>query len=285
MIHWSRLTAAGLVLLGAFGARADVVLPAVLASHMVVQRGLPVHIWGKATASESIAATFRGDTRTTVADELGLWSLYLPPADAGGPFELTVKGNNTVSLTDVLVGDVWVASGQSNMEFPLKQAIDGPAEVTAAKFPQIRLFHVKQKSAYYPMEDLEAKSWTACDPETVSDFSAVAYFFGRHLHEKLGVPIGLIESDWGGSPADAWTSLRALSADASLMPVFAEWSRMMEGFANTRTRREKQFKEWQQSVAHAKADGKPAPSLPWEPNRENEWMPAGLYNGMIAPPG
>jgi sialate O-acetylesterase len=264
-------------------ASADVSLPSLLADHMVIQRGQPVHVWGKAAPGEAVSVTLGGDTISPTADSLGFWSVYLPPRDAGGPFELTVKGNNTITLRDVLAGDVWVASGQSNMEWPVSASANAASEIAAATHPRIRLYRVKKNVATYPLLDAEADPWTPCTPETVRDFSAVAYFFGRHLQEKLGVPIGLIESAWGGTPADAWTSLRSISADASLMPVFAEWSRMTDDFAVSGLRRERQLEEWRQAVEKAKAAGKEPPGFPWEPNERGCWAPAGLFNAMIAP--
>lgn len=267
----------------ALPARADVRLPAVLADHMVVQRDLPVHIWGMADPQEQVSVTFRGETRGAVADDLGQWSVYLSPAQAGGPYEVAVKGTNAITVRDVLVGEVWVASGQSNMEWPLVRATNAQTEIDKAKFPRIRLFRLKNKSSEYPLDDVAADPWTECNPETVRGFSAVAYFFGRDLHERLGVPVGLIESAWGGTPADAWTSLGAIASDAALMPVFAEWSRMMDGQSGTLLRREAQLAAWRQAADRAKAEGKPAPGRPWSPNEDQSWRPAGLYNAMIAP--
>jgi sialate O-acetylesterase len=272
-----------LAFFGCLAARADVTLPALLADHMVIQRGLPVHVWGKAAEGESVSVTFRGNTRSTTADSLGQWSVYLPPVEAGGPYELTIKGNNRITLTDVMVGDVWVASGQSNMEFPVKEGVDAPAEIAAAEHPGLRLFHVKNKVAHYPLDDVVAEPWTSSTPHSVGDFSAVAYFFGRHLHEKLGVPIGLIETSWGGTPAESWTSLHALSADASLMPVFSSWARMNDSEAVHQLRREKELDAWRRAVDRAKTEGKQPPGFPWEPNIDSSWMPSGLYNAMIAP--
>jgi len=268
---------------GCLAARAEVGLPALLADHMVIQRGLPVHVWGKAAEGESVSVIFRGNTRSTTADSIGRWSVYLPPVEAGGPFELTIQGNNRITLKDVMVGDVWVASGRSNMEFPVKEAINAPAEMAGADHSGIRLFHVKNKVAHYPLDDVAAEPWTSCTSGTVSDFSAVAYFFGRHLHEKLDVPIGLIETSWGGTPAEAWTSLHALSADASLMPVFASWARMNDDAAAHQVRRERELSEWRRAVDRAKTEGKQPPEFPWEPNIDSSWLPAGLYNAMIAP--
>jgi sialate O-acetylesterase len=263
--------------------RADVTLPALLADHMVIQRDLPVHIWGRASSGESVTVAFRTALRTTTADSIGLWSVYLPPVEAGGPFDLTIKGNNSITLRDVLAGDVWVASGQSNMEFAVREGVNAKGELANASHPRIRLFHVNNKVASYPLADVDAKPWTICTPESIAEFSAVAYFFGRHLEEKLGVPIGLIESSWGGTPADAWTSLHGISEDASLMPVFAEWARMNDNAALHQLRREKQLSQWREATERAKAEGKEPPGFPWEPNIDNSWTPAGLFNAMIAP--
>lgn len=266
-----------------FTVQADVSLPAVLADHMVLQRGVPVHVWGKAAPGEQVAVGFRGDSRTTQADSIGLWSVYLKPGGAGGPFELTVNGNNAVTIKDVLVGDVWIASGQSNMEFGMKNVMNAAAELAAVNKPKIRLLHVKNKVADHPLDDLDVWPWQEATPDSIKDFSAVAYFFGRDLQDKLDVPIGLIDTSWGGTPAESWTSLRALSSDASLMPVFAEWARMTGDLAVTKLRREKELAEWRQASDEAKTKGTPPPGFPWRSNDSGEWGPASLYNAMIAP--
>jgi sialate O-acetylesterase len=172
---------------------ADVTLPALLADHMVIQRGLPVHVWGMATPQEAVSVTFRGETKSTTADDNGRWSVFLSPGDAGGPFSLIVKSTNTITLNDILVGDVWVASGQSNMEFPMTGLVNAQTEIAAAQYPRIRLFRVDHKPADYPLENVNSKGWAACTPGSFADSSAVAYYFARNLQQKLGVPIGLIE--------------------------------------------------------------------------------------------
>ena len=263
-------------------ARADVTLPALLADHMVIQRGLPVHVWGMAAPHEAVSVTFRGETKATSADDNGRWSLFLSPGEAGGPFQLTVKATNSITLGDILVGDVWVASGQSNMEFPMTGLVNAQTEIAAAQYPRIRLFRVDHKPADYPLENVSSKGWSACTPETVADSSAVAYFFARNLQQKLGVPIGLIETYWGGTAAESWTSLHALSADAALMPVFAARSKMVDAQSTVVLQQQREEREYQQAVAQAKADGKPAPWRKWHPDFA-AWAPAGLYNGMIAP--
>jgi sialate O-acetylesterase len=270
------------LLLSARDAAADVTLPTLLADHMVVQRGLPVHVWGMAAVNEGVTVVFRGETKSTTADELGRWNVYLSSGEAGGPFQMTVKAANTILLNDILVGDVWVASGQSNMEFSMKSLANPDVEIAAAQYPRIRIFRVEHRPSDFPRSDVEAKTWTACSPETVGDSSAVAYYFARDLQQKLNVPIGLIESFWGGTTAESWTSLRALSADASLMPVFAERSKMVDEQETALLQRKKEDRAFEQAVAQAKAEGKPAPWPAWHPDFAG-WAPAALYNGMIAP--
>ena len=259
--------------------RADVTLPKVLASHMVVQRGLPVHVWGWAAAGESVAVSFRGESDGTTADELGRWSVYLRPGAAGGPFELTVKGSNSVTLTDVLVGDVWVAGGQSNMEFEMRKAATAAVDLPKAANERIRLMIVSRKAADYPLADAEVTAgWSDSTPETAKEFSAVGWYFAREITQAENVPVGVIDSTWGGTVADAWTSLTALGADASLMPVFLARGHMTEREA-TGLMEEKLH---EQARAEAKTAGKPEPQFPWHPQL-NTWAPAMLWNGMIAP--
>jgi sialate O-acetylesterase len=262
--------------------RADVSLPALLADHMVMQRGLPVHVWGIAAPHEAVSVTFRSETKSATADDDGRWSVYLAPGEAGGPFQLNIKATNTIALNDILVGDVWVASGQSNMEFPMTDLANAQTEIAAAQYPKIRLFVVKHKPADYPLENVESKGWAACTPETVAASSAVAYFFARHLQQKLGVPIGLVESFWGGTAAESWTSLHSLSADASLMPVFAARATTVAGESTTVLQQQREQREYDLAVEQAKADGKPMPAWHWHPDFA-AWAPAALFNGMVAP--
>ena len=264
-------------------ARADVTLPAQISDHMVVQRGLPVHIQGKAAPGEPVSVAFRDQSRNAVADDLGLWSVYLPASDAGGPFTLIVSGRNKITLQDVMVGEVWVDSGQSNMEFALSGARDGAAEVAAANHPNIRLLHVNRKVSAFPLMEANARTWDVCTPQTAGAFTAVGYFFAREVSERLGVAVGLLDASWGGTPVEAWMSLRALSSDAQFIPAFAWWWDMI-GDPTKPARRDKRLQDWQQAVALARQTGAPPPrDLPFESNMENSWMPGGLYNAMIAP--
>lgn len=255
-------------------------LPALFADHMVVQRDEPVHVWGDAAPGETVTVAFRGAQGISTADALGRWTVQLPAGGYGGPFVLSIRGTNVIELTDVLVGDVWIASGQSNMGFSLRDAQNAKQEIADANLPQVRLLNVKQRYADYPQEDLDVITpWSVCTPASASDFSAVAFFFARDLLHQDHVPIGVIESAWGGTPAEAWTSMHALSQDASLMPVFSAWAAMADAEPETKRAEAKERKEIEEKNG---AGGDENLRLPWHPVF-NSWAPAALYNGMIAP--
>lgn len=273
-------SATALVLFGSvLVAQAEVRLSSVFSDHMVLQRGQPVHLWGWANAGEHGTVMFRGQRSSLTADALGRWSVYLPGGDAGGPFELTIQAANRIDLKDILVGDIWVASGQSNMQFKMTdQLANGPAEIAAANYSTIRLLTVKNKFADHPMEDVDANGWSVCTPEFVRDFSAVAYFFGRDLSQSQKIPIGLIDSSWGGTPAEAWTSLDALTAGPSLMPVFTARADMMTKLSSTMRQQQAE----QRINRDRSASGKAPLDIPWRPNPDT-WAPAALFNAMISP--
>jgi len=168
------------------------------------------------------------------------------------------------------------------MEFPMTALLNSEKEMAAAQFPKIRVFRVEHRPSDYPRSDVEAKTWALCTPENVAGSSAVAYYFARDLYQKLNVPLGLMESFWGGTPAESWTSLATLAGDASLMPVFAERSKVVGERETTLLRLEQEDRDFEQAAAQAKAEGKPAPGRAWHPDFA-AWAPAALYNGMIAP--
>lgn len=271
--------------LAASWTQAAVKLPTLLADHMVVQRDVPVHIWGKAEPGESVSVTFRGETKTALTDPLGEFQVYLTAGTAGGPFELRVKGANEIVLTDILVGDVWVAAGQSNMEWPIRWAGAPEAETAAAHHPRIRLFHAMHRVSEYAYDDLWGKPWAECSPESAAGFSAIGLHFGRNLQEDLNVPIGLIQIAWGGTPIDSWTSYGALTSDASLMPALAEWAKMMRDHPAALLRYRRDAKRWEAAAARAKAAkvafSEPPPAKPVGP--EGPWKPGVIFNGMVAP--
>jgi sialate O-acetylesterase len=183
---------------------ADPALPHLIGDHMVLQQQRPIHIWGKAVPDEKITVTLSSEFRSTSADTNGNWSVDLPPMSAGGPFTLIVHGKKDIILKDIMIGEVWIASGQSNMTFALNDAISGLEEVRKADYPDIRLFTVPKKPAAEPQPDTLPASWKICNPDTAKEFSAVAYYFARELRRKLNVPIGIVESAWPGTAIEHW---------------------------------------------------------------------------------
>ncbi|MCF8224283.1 MAG: beta galactosidase jelly roll domain-containing protein [Bacteroidales bacterium] len=185
---------------------AEVRLPRVLGSNMVLQRDQDVRIWGWADAKEKVTVTFNGQKKITRADADGNWMVILPPMNAGGPFEMVIRGKNTFTLDNILLGDVWVCSGQSNMEWQVVNSDNVEEEIANADFPGIRLFTVPRNLQFLPVNDLPSGEWKECSPQSVKTFSAVGYFFGRKIHKETGVPIGLISSNWGGTNVETWMS-------------------------------------------------------------------------------
>jgi sialate O-acetylesterase len=256
-----------------------------LSRHGVLQRDRPIHIWGWADPAECVRISFHGQEQQICSDSLGAWSTYLKPEAAGGPYALAVtgKGNAAVTVEDLLGGDVWFASGQSNMEMPLKgfgpdtPIKDSAKEIAAAKHPAIRLLRFAKSASPYPLDDVSA-TWTECVPETAATFSAAAYFFGREIQTEENVPVGLIDSSWGGTPIESWISLGAIGRDAALMPLFESRAKFIEGLAAVKARiaAEKQEDE------EARQAGKPAPIHKWHPD-ESSWNASYLFNGMVAP--
>jgi sialate O-acetylesterase len=199
---------------------------------MVLQRGVQFPVWGWTTPGASVTVSMRGKSSKAFADAGGKWMARLGPFDAGGPYTLTVSGPQSVTFNNVLVGDVWLASGQSNMEMGITQVNDAKEEVAHADYPQIRLFAVPKVIATRPLSTVKGR-WLVCTPKNIVEggwggFSAVAYFFGRHLHKELNVPIGLIHSSWGGTAAEGWVSAEALSEMPDFLPAVRSLEKTVE---------------------------------------------------------
>lgn len=191
---------------------------------MVLQQGREIHLWGRADAGETITVSLAGHTATTTADAGHHWSVRLPALSAGGPFTLAIQGNKKIEIKDVMIGEVWIASGQSNMTFSFDGSEGAATEVPKANYPQIRLFTVPRKIALSPQENTLPASWKICTPDNAKGFSAVAYFFAREIHRRLNVPVGVVESAWPGTAIEDWIAPDALQADVDLKPVLEEWN-------------------------------------------------------------
>jgi sialate O-acetylesterase len=242
-----------------------VALPHIFSDHMVLQQGQPIAVWGTADAGEAVTVTFAGRRARTTADDKGQWRVRLRAQKANSKGQtLTVAGTNTLTFTDVLIGEVWVCSGQSNMQMSVSSSLDAPKEIAAAKYPGIRLFTVPNTTALQPQTDCGG-AWFVCAPETVPGFSAAGYFFGRHLHETLKVPVGLINTSWGGTVAEAWTSAPALRAK------LPEFNNALDALAGKEEDQKKAVATYQQRLEERRA------GLQELYSREDDVAAAGKY--------
>lgn len=255
---------------------------------MVLQRDRPVPVWGSADPGEKVTVTFNGQRREAVADGSGRWKVMLDPMPANAsPQPLEVHGKNAVILTNVLIGEVWIGSGQSNMQWSVGQSMNAAEEIAAANHPEIRLFQVPLTSRPEPQQDVNA-SWTACTPETVNNFSAVLYFMGRDLRRELNVPIGLINSSWGGSRIEPWTPVEGFSQVRGQETIARLIRASTPGTREFRESMESWLREidaWRGRAKAAVEKNQPPPPLPDRPGPlpHGYQQVVGLYNAMIHP--
>lgn len=275
-------------------AQAAIKLPSVIGSGMVLQQQSQVKLWGWADNGQQVVlrASWGGQTATNVASPNGRWEVTLQTPGAGGPYQVEIlAGPEKEVLENVMVGEVWFCSGQSNMEFPVGKTpkywhvgVDNcAAEVASANYPQIRLFTVAQRTSEVPLDTLSGQ-WAECTPANVNDFSAVAYFFGRMLHQQLKVPIGLIHASWGGTPAESWTRRGVLEADAVFKPILDNEAKILSLYPEAYAQYHIKLAKWKEGVANGTVTGRAAergPSAPMGPGHSK--MPSVLYNGMVAP--
>ncbi len=208
---------------------ADVSVPNVFGDHMVLQQGQKNKVWGKGAPNEEVTVKIGSQSHKTSANSDGNWHVMLDPLPVGGPLEMTIAGKNQIKFADILVGEVWICSGQSNMEWSINNANDPDLEKLAAKFPKIRMINYPNVGTQEPVWTHNTK-WMVCSPETVGEFSAVGYFFGRQLHQTLDVPIGLINNSWGGSACQAWVDRNLLKKDGRFDSLLAEWTKNEEEY-------------------------------------------------------
>lgn len=279
----------------------------------VLQQGVPIPVWGSATKEgEKVTVSFEGQTASTTAKD-GKWMVRLKPHTAGGPFTLTIAGENTVTVNNVMVGEVWICSGQSNMAWTLSQTDSAQSEPPKANYPKLRMFTVQRKTAVEPLTEAIG-SWQAASPETVPGFSAVGYFFGRDIHKARGVPVGMIHTSWGGTPAQSWTSLPGLEKDPELAgyvsaikavqaaypDAAAKYSGLKQEYDAKLAQWKKEhgkayaelLKAWNAENQKALLEGRPAspkptpavamPAAPTTPDG-GQHTPTVLFNAMVAP--
>lgn len=266
---------------------AEIKLPCLFSDSMVLQRDQPVKVWGRAQPGSSVTVAI-GDQKqiaTTAAD--GQWNVTLTPLPAGGPYDLLVTGDNSeIRLEDVMIGEVWLCSGQSNMAMTVNGVADAETELSTANFPSIRMFTVRSEHATSPQEECSG-SWAVCQPNSVAAFSATAYFFGRRLHQELDIPIGLINSSVGGTSIESWTSLEAQTAVTAIQPRLDAWKQEDAEFdaARAKAQYERQLAAWeiQKQAATDKGQRVPRrPQLASQPRADRNY-PSNLFNGKIHP--
>ena len=270
--------------------QAELKLPAVIGDHMVLQQRQRNLIWGQDTAGTKVTVSFAGRSLSTTTGADGRWSVTLAalPANAT-PQTLAIIGSTRREIQDVLIGEVWLCSGQSNMQLGIDQAQDGAKEIAAANFPNIRLLLVPNSGKPEPQLD-QSGAWKVCTPENVaqggwSGFSAAGYFFGRELHHNLNVPVGLIEATWGGTPIQPWMPLGALKAYPGYAALMDRKQKEIAGWPAREKQLEADIKSWELATAQAEAAHQAVPPKPWNPGPPDseQYMPAQLYNAMIHP--
>jgi len=258
----------------------DVTLPALFSDNMVIQCGMRLPVWGWAEPGEKVRVRLDYLSAQTVADSGGRWRVSLDPLGVGGPFELVVSGKNAIVIKNVLAGEVWLCSGQSNMAMTVGRSLSAAEEIASADYPKIRHFQVRRFKASQPLEDVapveqqagsRLNTWEVASAETVGRFTAVGFFFARALHRRLDVPVGIINSSWGGTTAEAWTAGEALAADPELKAILSDWP----DYNNDEQWLKEQFAEFSAEVEKARREGHPKPLYFNQPSV--------LYNGMIAP--
>lgn len=279
------LLLAALVMLSA-RSRAEVSLPRVFSDHAVLQRSARTPVWGWAAPGEQVTVKLATAQAAATADAAGKWQVHLDVQALGaGPHELTVGGHNRIVLKDILVGEVWLCSGQSNMRFHLTRASGGAEAAAQANDPQLRLLSVGLKVSDVPVQDIKQR-WTACDPTNAGEFSAVGYYFGRELRGTLKQPVGLISVAWAATCIEAWMSPQALQADPGFAPILERWQRKLAEYPVKLAEFEKNkttlLAAWEEEARKAKAAGKPEPLKPGPGAGPGSLdTPSGVFNGEI----
>jgi sialate O-acetylesterase len=273
--------------IAATGVQAEVTLAPLFGDHAVLQRDKSVPIWGGAAAGEQVTLTFRDQTVQTTADAHGRWIVYLQPLTANAePADLVVAGHDTVILHDIVVGEVWLASGQSNMEWPVSYLREDEKKMAAVDLPLVRQLRIDHQVAATPADSVKTSGWKPATPATVGEFTAVGYFFARELQRKLGVPVGIVHSSWGATAIDSWMSDVARQATPYAAQIEERWQQDLHAWTPERIARyPADMVAWQKAEEQAKAThSKNLLSWPQPPaTPESQGRPGGIFNAMIAP--
>ncbi len=287
LVSFSAVVAGGIIATWlAAAARADVRMPAIFSDHVVLQRNHADPVWGWAEPGETVTVIVGEQKKTATADAKGHWRVTLDPMPVGGPHKIVIEGKNRIEIQDVLFGEVWLCSGQSNMQMAVDSAKDADLEKLTADYPQIRLITVPQVGTQVPQEDFKGQ-WQHCSAETVGSFSAVGYYFGRQLYQTTKVPIGLIDNSWGGSSCEAWVPRNVLEQDPIYKPLLERWAQTEKTYDAQKVQAEYQQKleVWKKAARAARQAGKQPPRRPRAPRNPltGQHRPANLYNGVLKP--
>jgi sialate O-acetylesterase len=263
-------------------ARSSVTLPSLLSDNMVLQQGVPVHIWGKADRGEKVSVRILDQFQKTVADEKGNWQIWLHPMKSSEPVSMTVSGNNTIVIKNILIGEVWFAAGQSNMEYSVSKSDNSEKEIANANYPQIRIFDAKRCFSDTVKDDIEGK-WVMCSPGTVAEITATGYFFTRGIHQHLRIPVGLIDASWGATRCEAWTPAACFKSDPRLNYWLMKWEKYQQDFPRLKEEYLIQYEAWKTEAEKARSVGKEIPKEPKVPEPKTKFEPSVIYNGVVAP--
>lgn len=262
-----------------FQANAQIKLPSIFGDHMVLQQKQDNPVWGWAKPNEKITVAINGQSHSATADAKGHWRVVLRPIPVGGPYKMNINGeSSSFFFDDILVGEVWICSGQSNMAWSLNNTNSAELAIATSNYPNIRLISVPQVGTDEVQDDFKG-SWEAASPETVPNFSAIGYFFGQHLHHALDVPIGLIDNAWGGSAAEAWVNRDVIEADKRFSEFMASWKKTESSYSY-----DDELKKWKKSVEKWEAN-KQEKGMPRKPRNlmTGNHRPANIYNGVLHP--
>jgi sialate O-acetylesterase len=277
----------GLGVMLSLAVKADVRLPAIFSDHMVLQRDTAVPVWGWAEPGEAVIVSIAGQTNKTMADAVGKWSVKLDKLSVGEPLTLAVTGKNTNTVNDVLVGEVWLCSGQSNMHFRMNRVENSREEIAAANHPKLRYFSTEVQFAQKAAADVQG-TWKLVSPETAADCSAVAYYFGRALQQKINVPIGLLVTSVGGTKIEAWMNPQTLSNHNLATGLINKWAEVteqkfkviVEEYAAFQHFRDATYWELKRKAA---GEGTTPPAEPVAPAWKPHTCPGATHFGMITP--
>lgn len=263
-------------------AKADVKMASIFADQMVLQRAVKLPVWGWADTNEAVSVQFAGQTVQTHADSNGNWRVTLEPVISDDPQIMIVTGKNTIRINDILMGEVWICSGQSNMAVPIREGYDAAREIAAANYPKIRVYEVEHRICPEPDRTLGGE-WKICSPATAAELTAVGYFFAREIYEKLGVPVGLVHTSWGGTPGEAWTDWNALKNNPKLGNLIERFEFACREYPKNEAAFEATMKDWECKAKIAQEAGITPPPQPFiTPMGPMHFQrPSGLYNGMV----